>query len=175
MFLLLLILYSSSYLLSFFFFLMIRRPPRSTLFPYTTLFRSLAGRSVDLSRRVSVRGRETGAGQSQEIPQVRPRRRDRVARRHRREPGFVRGVHRPVRAGRSGRSGRAVARREPRDLAGDGLPGHASQPGARVLQPDPDPAARRQSRLLPSAASRLGAQVPPVLRARHATAPPDSL
>src|SRR2546430_11215063 len=30
----------SSYFL--FFFLMIRRPPRSTLFPYTTLFRSLA-------------------------------------------------------------------------------------------------------------------------------------
>src|SRR2546421_8351084 len=28
----------------FFFFLMIRRPPRSTLFPYTTLFRSLGGR-----------------------------------------------------------------------------------------------------------------------------------
>src|SRR3712207_7314790 len=27
----------------FFFFLMIRRPPRSTLFPYTTLFRSHAG------------------------------------------------------------------------------------------------------------------------------------
>src|SRR2546430_15677707 len=31
--------YCSPYLL-FFFFLMIRRPPRSTLFPYTTLFRS---------------------------------------------------------------------------------------------------------------------------------------
>src|SRR4051794_41568202 len=30
----------SDVLLSFFFFLMIRRPPRSTLFPYTTLFRS---------------------------------------------------------------------------------------------------------------------------------------
>src|SRR5687768_18513898 len=29
-----------SYVLLFFFFLMIRRPPRSTLFPYTTLFRS---------------------------------------------------------------------------------------------------------------------------------------
>src|SRR5258705_7268149 len=29
------------YLILFFFFLMIRRPPRSTLFPYTTLFRSL--------------------------------------------------------------------------------------------------------------------------------------
>src|SRR5438067_11617228 len=27
--------------LYFFFFLMIRRPPRSTLFPYTTLFRSV--------------------------------------------------------------------------------------------------------------------------------------
>src|SRR2546430_12153487 len=27
-------------MLDFFFFLMIRRPPRSTLFPYTTLFRS---------------------------------------------------------------------------------------------------------------------------------------
>src|SRR2546423_9780781 len=28
----------------FFFFLMIRRPPRSTLFPYTTLFRSRSSR-----------------------------------------------------------------------------------------------------------------------------------
>src|SRR5438552_14240729 len=28
----------------YFFFLMIRRPPRSTLFPYTTLFRSRPGR-----------------------------------------------------------------------------------------------------------------------------------
>src|SRR2546426_9016040 len=34
---------SCGYFLLFFFFLMIRRPPRSTLFPYTTLFRSLAG------------------------------------------------------------------------------------------------------------------------------------
>src|SRR6266705_1281934 len=41
----------------FFFFLMIRRPPRSTLFPYTTLFRSIApgmaergyGRIVNIS------------------------------------------------------------------------------------------------------------------------------
>src|ERR1022692_3229679 len=29
----------------FFFFLMIRRPPRSTLFPYTTLFRSMSSSS----------------------------------------------------------------------------------------------------------------------------------
>src|SRR3712207_8340664 len=37
--------------LCFFFFLMIRRPPRSTLFPYTTLFRSIGavrvGRTLD--------------------------------------------------------------------------------------------------------------------------------
>src|SRR2546429_9398253 len=31
--------------LFFFFFLMIRRPPRSTLFPYTTLFRSRSSNS----------------------------------------------------------------------------------------------------------------------------------
>src|SRR5256885_16709581 len=34
-----------SLLILFFFFLMIRRPPRSTLFPYTTLFRSVQHRS----------------------------------------------------------------------------------------------------------------------------------
>src|SRR3989441_12662253 len=33
----------------FFFFLMIRRPPRSTLFPYTTLFRSIE-RHITLDR-----------------------------------------------------------------------------------------------------------------------------
>src|SRR6266478_7991024 len=32
--------YSIDIFFFFFFFLMIRRPPRSTLFPYTTLFRS---------------------------------------------------------------------------------------------------------------------------------------
>src|SRR5205809_3014038 len=31
----------------FFFFLMLRRPPRSTLFPYTTLFRSRGGQHAD--------------------------------------------------------------------------------------------------------------------------------
>src|SRR3989440_5952884 len=31
----------------FFFFLMIRRPPRSTLFPYTTLFRSLVAQELE--------------------------------------------------------------------------------------------------------------------------------
>src|SRR2546429_2276324 len=38
------------FLVFFFFFLMIRRPPRSTLFPYTTLFRSLLVMGVFLER-----------------------------------------------------------------------------------------------------------------------------
>src|SRR5260370_41134956 len=42
LFFLFLYLFGTVRLFLFFFFLMIRRPPRSTLFPYTTLFRSLA-------------------------------------------------------------------------------------------------------------------------------------
>src|SRR3712207_8739523 len=53
-----------------FFFLMIRRPPRSTLFPYTTLFRSgavhivrvLGRRERDVLRRAPVGRREGQAG-----------------------------------------------------------------------------------------------------------------
>src|SRR5687767_15312532 len=47
----------------FFFFLMIRRPPRSTLFPYTTLFRSLPRgfRTSRAVRRHSPRAAGTGA------------------------------------------------------------------------------------------------------------------
>src|SRR2546421_8600848 len=36
---------------------MIRRPPRSTLFPYTTLFRSITGDNIETARAV---GREIG-------------------------------------------------------------------------------------------------------------------
>src|SRR2546429_5185983 len=36
----------SNHLALVFFFLMIRRPPRSTLFPYTTLFRSVFGAAM---------------------------------------------------------------------------------------------------------------------------------
>src|SRR3712207_8114410 len=53
---------------SFFFFLMIRRPPRSTLFPYTTLFRS--------RRRRDRRPRRHPAA---DRPPRRPRRRRRLA------------------------------------------------------------------------------------------------
>src|SRR5436853_7292027 len=58
-----------------FFFLMIRRPPRSTLFPYTTLFRSSrrmpwAGlvRTADDRRTVAQRSRQLGLrdGRSEE-------------------------------------------------------------------------------------------------------------
>src|SRR2546430_7301451 len=51
--------FSQTYFL--FFFLMIRRPPRSTLFPYTTLFRSLGWQDYAV---VS----ETGEGPVQVIP-----------------------------------------------------------------------------------------------------------
>src|SRR3712207_7294716 len=39
-----------------FFFLMIRRPPRSTLFPYTTLFRSLSEEAAQTLRQVKAAG-----------------------------------------------------------------------------------------------------------------------
>src|SRR5947199_10356581 len=43
-----------------FFFLMIRRPPRSTLFPYTTLFRSDAEGGDHAERGGLGRGRQAG-------------------------------------------------------------------------------------------------------------------
>src|SRR5256885_4975535 len=57
-----------SFCFFFFFFLMIRRPPRSTLFPYTTLFRSLypgadpdrAGRGRPVRHGPADRGRAGG-------------------------------------------------------------------------------------------------------------------
>src|SRR2546430_9666620 len=56
-----------------FFFLMIRRPPRSTLFPYTTLFRSRR----DAEGRLSRIPEETAREGSRRRPARRPRRRDR--------------------------------------------------------------------------------------------------
>src|SRR5256885_3777113 len=40
----------------FFFFLMIRRPPRSTLFPYTTLFRSMQEQGLPVDQAMIVTG-----------------------------------------------------------------------------------------------------------------------
>src|SRR2546425_3261757 len=42
---------------------MIRRPPRSTLFPYTTLFRSRDGRRRHLEQHGARRGRDPGRPQ----------------------------------------------------------------------------------------------------------------
>src|SRR5215467_15920516 len=51
------------YFFFFFFFLMIRRPPRSTLFPYTTLFRSAHPAQADGLRPQRLRsGEESVAG-----------------------------------------------------------------------------------------------------------------
>src|SRR3712207_4400625 len=57
---------------SFFFFLMIRRPPRSTLFPYTTLFRSYAevvgdGEQPGLESVVGVEGLEAVVGAQERL------------------------------------------------------------------------------------------------------------
>src|SRR2546430_9250107 len=61
------------YIISSFFFLMIRRPPRSTLFPYTTLFRSHHGTTAP---RFGPRA-ESGPRQGQGAPCSRPSGRDR--------------------------------------------------------------------------------------------------
>src|SRR5947209_19539339 len=58
---------SSLLSVSLVFFLMIRRPPRSTLFPYTTLFRSL----VRVQRQASPERRQTrrtGTTRRRELP-----------------------------------------------------------------------------------------------------------
>src|SRR5438477_6840824 len=47
-------------MLSLFFFLMILRPPRSTLFPYTTLFRSSTNFVCDLSAMADLLQRKVG-------------------------------------------------------------------------------------------------------------------
>src|SRR2546430_13259421 len=62
-----------SNLILFFFFLMIRRPPRSTLFPYTTLFRSVDLAGHDRRPRLDLRETqlaEARRGSGGEKPQV---------------------------------------------------------------------------------------------------------
>src|SRR2546422_4799438 len=61
----------------FFFFLMIRRPPRSTLFPYTTLFRSLQRGDPAAPEGPIPRRRQSG---DPLLPGPRPRRRQALRR-----------------------------------------------------------------------------------------------
>src|SRR5437762_12800823 len=64
--------YLYSFYFFFFFFLMIRRPPRSALFPYTTLFRSSCSSSWDCrspasgAARTAVTSRSAPASRSEE-------------------------------------------------------------------------------------------------------------
>src|SRR3712207_8281819 len=44
---------------SLFFFLMIRRPPRSTLFPYTTLFRSMDSMDLEREKGITILAKNT--------------------------------------------------------------------------------------------------------------------
>src|SRR3712207_8295617 len=76
-------------MLFFFFFLMIRRPPRSTLFPYTTLFRSggavsgrrgrtrsrqgLRGEGADLGEGLAAAGKQEAAAHSATVAARQPR------------------------------------------------------------------------------------------------------
>src|SRR5256885_8414853 len=131
--------------LYFFFFLMIRRPPRSTLFPYTTLFRSGRGGEED--------GGVRRHGGAREAPHLRQRRRAstgvRVVRRGAVDPGG-RHLHpqdpqrgapgrgaESLRA-RGARSGAAARRRRRRRTrrarAGGGVPlaGRERRPGGPV-------------------------------------------
>src|SRR3989442_2892174 len=101
--------------LFFFFFLMIRRPPRSTLFPYTTLFRSVRDRHP---HRPGGRGRARRHGQGD-------RKSTRLNSSHVRisyavfclkKKKRIRPVHASTRPGpRRAAAGRALARR-PKDL-----------------------------------------------------------
>src|SRR5256885_10853512 len=120
----------------FFFFLMIRRPPRSTLFPYTTLFRSRAAplrggsrgnRSPARDRRKARGGRGTDASTPRKPPGPPP-------------PGWLRGAAAPP--GTAPRSARAGRRPDPvlrrpfprqagRACAGALRPRRAGLPAAR--------------------------------------------
>src|SRR2546421_11224483 len=51
----------------FFFFLMIRRPPRSTLFPYTTLFRSVEQPGLQVRLELGDVARSRGGGKPQAL------------------------------------------------------------------------------------------------------------
>src|SRR5439155_24905850 len=59
----------SKMLVNYLFFLMIRRPPRSTLFPYTTLFRSCDA-TTDMRARIIALEQETQAARDIDAGQL---------------------------------------------------------------------------------------------------------
>src|SRR2546422_8035671 len=107
-------------LMLLFFFLMIRRPPRSTLFPYTTLFRSRLA-AVRRAARVPRPRRPQGRSLRVALSLGRPRHAARVG---------VSGAHTGV-AGRAARRARDPAgRRRAGDPVAARAPGAAEPPRA---------------------------------------------
>src|SRR6266542_4950116 len=109
----------------FFFFLMIRRPPRSTLFPYTTLFRSVVGPPVRPPP-ASASAEADGTAARRTAPAVSPRPRCRartIPREARREERVVQ------EAGASRRGGQRTAP----GTRGTGLPYRSSPRGDEVF------------------------------------------
>src|SRR2546422_8407453 len=92
-----LLFYASPFTISLlFFFLMIRRPPRSTLFPYTTLFRSVTDQSSGqplVGARVTVVGTSLVTASRAEgryvIPNVTPGQVDRKSTRLNSSHGYI--------------------------------------------------------------------------------------
>src|SRR6266481_7906161 len=119
------------FFLFFFFFLMIRRPPRSTLFPYTTLFRPARTSSALVRWQARRDGQGAGArARDVEGPGVGPLPDLGAVRRQSRrcacrEPRLFRQGADP-----SFRGGGSTARRDP-GLARAAAPGPASRSGAR--------------------------------------------
>src|SRR3712207_8842996 len=114
---------------------MIRRPPRSTLFPYTTLFRSARPRRLGLRRRLGRRLPPRTAGAAD---------------------GGPRGLLRGVRRRRGPRQGLPPAARPRRDLLHvppPALRGARRGPparGLRRLQPEPRPGRQPRVRRPPA-------------------------
>src|SRR5687768_18095893 len=71
-----------------FFFLMIRRPPRSTLFPYTTLFRSVPDAALLARKRAEVQRRLVVTVDGRRVP-LRPAGRDRKSTRVNSSHGYI--------------------------------------------------------------------------------------
>src|SRR6266511_241816 len=130
----------TSFFSFFFFFLMIRRPPRSTLFPYTTLFRSPGRGPAGAS--ASPGARPASPSRSPSRRRTRRRSRRRAARCSRRGPA-------PRRRRPGSRHGRPARRDDGTDLGagcgrpqapgaggrGSGRRGRSSDDLARVLVP----------------------------------------
>src|SRR2546422_1430710 len=68
---------------------MIRRPPRSTLFPYTTLFRSFAHVPADRFLAIHVRARFHRGNGVQRVPMIRRAHQDRKSTRLNSSHGYI--------------------------------------------------------------------------------------